>query len=155
MNKLFAIALSLIATVATAGNWHYEEQKDRLTGQPKANVATLPSNVTWSNSAFLKIAKFTDETTVFLEVYQLLDCSARKFDCSIRFMFDEEKPVAFFGGLSKDYKTWIAKPGTEGELIAAISKAKVIKVELPLFRQGLEIRQFEPNEPLRTSLKAE
>lgn len=151
MNKqFFVFLLALVSMAASAGQWRYQDEADKMTGK-MASYATLLSDnslalgfpyqgVNHGTLTVRRHPKYGLDVLVSVDKGQIL---CRSYDgCAISVRFDAGQPQRFSAVGSADHSSEVVFITNRSRFIASARKARKILVQLPMYQSGEQVLEF-------------
>lgn len=160
--RIYGLAISLaiaaLAPEAAAGeSWDYSTSIDKMTSQKTVHAVIRSSNslslqFPYKGSNFGRLLvrqhpKYGTDVIVDVDKGQIL---CRSYDgCSVSVRFDSGKPSTFSATPPADHSSDTIFLQNAQRFIASARKAKRILVQLTFFQSGMQVLEFEVDEPLK------
>lgn len=145
-HKLFSMtAIALFSFSASAGEWMYRLEADRLTGSLAYESITVISTDNKHSLALVKYASGV-KTVMFSSSEKLIDCNPYRSNCKIRLKTDDNNKTVetISGDVSKDFRYWsIGGRDYRVDLMhMQLGQSKNIKIEYSPYKEQMTIAEF-------------
>jgi len=132
----FFIAFAFSISAYSKGNWKLDNKKDPMSDKT-VSTAFLASST--NKSIQLLITKYKEEVpSVYVEATHVkFDCYS---ECKIRVRIDKEDPIEV---TAYQCMSCFESIRLDGYLVYLIRNAKEILIELPIYRNKIEINKFK------------
>ena len=161
MRCLAIAATALIATSSLAANWQYDTSKDKMTdATSKTAIIQSENSLSLSfpysgknhgSSMVRQHPQYGLDVVIAVDKGQI-QCGVS--DCAIQLRIDGGKVTKASFARAADGTSTVIFARNPRPLIAQLSKAKTMMVQLPMFRQGEQVLEFAFAQPLEWSLPA-
>lgn len=130
--------------------WNYSNSEDAMTGARSASATTHSTNTFEFDFPYMGTQRATlmlrkhpshgNDVIFYIENGQIR-CSS--YSCPIRVRFDESPPKTYEGVESADNDSTTVFIPAYSTFIRELQKAKIVRIEFVVFRQGVNIAEFD------------